>query len=233
MRVGVQVGVWGKGARGRLACILVPHARDEVEWLRGRNPAVPRPLDGTPAPETPMIPARAITLTILIAAAAQPASSGPVLDAAAPICVAGVKDAYRKGYADGVDAIGSQLAQSTARMQEQVQAQLNEQLRQLQRQSSAELDTRIAAAQEKALEGQGAAVAGGSTIAPDARMPSLSATIQSLDARTARGAGAPAARPAPAPADPAALPPGTTITITDPQALPPELFRALMDFASR
>lgn len=184
-----------------------------------------------------MIAARAITLSILIAAAtpaaAQPAASGPVLDAAAPICVAGVKDAYRKGYADGVDAIGSQLAQSTARMQEQVQAQLNEQLRQLQRQSSAELDTRIAAAQEKALEGQGAAVAGGSTIAPDARMPSLSATIQSLDARTARGAGAPAARPAPAPADPAALPPGTTITITDPQALPPELFRALMDFASR
>lgn len=181
-----------------------------------------------------MFPARAMTLSILIAAAApaaaQPAASGPVLDAAAPICVAGVKDAYRKGYADGVDAIGSQLAQSTARMQEQVQAQLNEQLRQLQRQSSAELDTRIAAAQEKALDEQGAAVAGGS---PVARMPSLSATIQSLDARTARGAGAPAARQSAAPADPAALPPGTTITITDPQALPPELFRALMDFASR
>ena len=56
-----------------------------------------------------MIPARAMTLSILIAAvapaAAQPAASGPVLDAAAPVCVAGVKDAYRKGYADGVDAI--------------------------------------------------------------------------------------------------------------------------------
>ena len=35
------------------------------------------------------------------------------------------------------------------------------------------------------------------------------------------------------PADPAALPAGTTITITDPQNLPPELFRALMDYAAR
>ena len=40
-------------------------------------------------------------------------------------------------------------------------------------------------------------------------------------------------RPGGTPADPADLPPGTTITITDPQNLPPELFRALMDYAAR
>lgn len=191
-----------------------------------------------------MNPARALPFLVLAAVSASApalAQQGapparPVLEAP-PGCAAGVKDAYRTGYTDGVEAVKAQLAQSTARVQEQVQAQLNEQLRQLQRRSTAELDTRIAAAQEKALTDQpGGAPPGPGTIPPDARMPSLSATVQSLDARTARGAVQPAARsPAqPAvPADPAALPPGTVITITDPQAMPPELFRALMDYVSR
>lgn len=189
-------------------------------------------------PAALLVPVLAMTLASAPAAAQQPpAPARTVLDAA-PGCVAGVKDAYRTGYADGVEAIRSQLAQATARVQEQVQAQLNEQLSQMQRQSTAELDTRIAAAQDKALADQagGAAPGAAGAVPSDARMPSLSATVQSLDARAARGAVQPSARAgaqASAPADPAALPPGTTITITDPQAMPPELFRALMDYASR
>ena len=105
-------------------------------------------------PAALLVPVLAMTLASAPAAAQQPpAPARTVLDAA-PGCVAGVKDAYPTGYADGVEAIRSQLAQATARVQEQVQAQLNEQLSQMQRQSTAELDTRIAAAQDKALADQ-------------------------------------------------------------------------------
>ncbi|MBV0891694.1 hypothetical protein KTN05_07485 [Paracoccus sp. Z118] len=149
----------------------------------------------------------------------------PVLRAKAG-CEAGVKDAYTAGYLDGVEAVKAQLGQATARMQEQVQSQLNAQLRQMQQQSAAELDTRIAAAQEQALADQAA----GAAVPPDTRMPSLAGTLQALDTGAARAAVQPSR---PAEGDPAALPPGTSITITDPQNLPPELFRALMAYASR
>ncbi|HHW33768.1 MAG TPA: hypothetical protein GXX24_06470, partial [Paracoccus solventivorans] len=60
-------------------------------------------------------------------------------------------------------------------------------------------------------------------VAAPAEMPALPPL-----ARHPGGGIAPAA-----PAAPKALPPGSTITITDPQNLPPELFRALMDYADR
>ncbi|WP_299359019.1 hypothetical protein [uncultured Paracoccus sp.] len=157
----------------------------------------------------------------------------PVLNAG-PGCAKDVRQAYNDGFLHGVDAIRAQLAQATATMQTQVQAQVNAQLKQLQQQSAAELDTRIAAAQERALEEQANAGAG-ATIPKDARMPSLTGTLQSLDADTARGTAEPRERTASPASDggPASLPPGSTLTITDPQNLPPDLYRALMEYAAQ
>ena len=59
------------------------------------------------------------------------------------------------------------------------------------------------------------------------------ARCEALGARDMAAATTITPRPGGTPADPADLPPGTTITITDPQNLPPELFRALMDYAAR
>lgn len=119
--------------------------------------------------------------------------------------------AYRQGFAEGVEAVNAQLGAVTARMQRDVQAQVNAQLARLESERARELDSRLAAAQAGALAQQGPISAAGM---PSMRMATVAPRRDSA-----------------AHADAAALPAGTTITITDPQNLPPELFRALMDYA--
>lgn len=129
------------------------------------------------------------------------------------------QQAYRRGFQDGVDAVNAQLGAVTAKMQQQVQSQINAQLAAIEAQHQAELEQRLAEAQQGALAAQGPASA------PDMpRLPPLT---------VAPGGGIVPRLPDPAlPRDPASLPEGTTITVTNPQQLPPQLFRALMDYAA-
>lgn len=136
------------------------------------------------------------------------------LAADTPECGAAAQAAWREGFSAGVEAVNAQLGAVTAQIQADVQAQVNAQLARIEADRRRELDSRLAEAQAGALAAQGPVAAG-------AGMPSLPTL-----ARHSGGGIAPAESPE-------ALPPGTTITITDPQNLPPELFRALMDHAGR
>lgn len=155
----------------------------------------------------------------------------PALPSLAQDCTAPATDAYRKGFAEGVEAVNAQLGAVTARMQQDVQAQVNAQLAQMEARRTRELEKALAAAQARTLAEQGPVRAQGMpqlpplTVAPGGGIvPALPRDMASATAITQRPA---------APTDPARLPPGTTITITDPQNLPPDLFRALMDHAAR
>ncbi len=130
--------------------------------------------------------------------------------------------AYRRGFHEGVEAVNAQLGAVTARMQQQVQAQVNVQLAELDARRTAELERRLAEAQNQALADRGPV-----TAAPMPRLPPLTMAPS--------GGIVPQMAPAadPRPDDLAALPPGTTITITDPQNLPPDLFHALLAYAAR
>lgn len=175
-----------------------------------------------PQPATPLrLLATCVLFATPLTGPAFAQAERPVLTAA-PGCEGSVTDAYTTGYLNGVEAVKAQLAQATAQVQAQVQTQLNAQLAQMQAQSTAELDTRIAAAQDRALSDQ-------ATVGEGARMPSLARTTQALAAASGPK---PAAEPATEVTDPATLPPGTTITIRDPQAMPPELYQALMAYAA-
>ena len=155
----------------------------------------------------------------------------PALPAVAQDCTAAANEAYRKGFAEGVEAVNAQLGAVTVKMQQDVQAQVNAQLAQMEQRRTRELEQALAAAQARSLAEQGPvraqgmpqlpplAVAPGGGIAPVLPREMASAT--------------PLAQRPGTPTDPAVLPPGTTITITDPQNLPPDLFRALMDYAAR
>lgn len=139
---------------------------------------------------------------------------------------------YQRGFTDGVAAVNAQLGAVTAQMQRDVQAQVNAQLAQLESRGTEQLQSRLASAQDKA--------AAPATV-ERRTMPRLPPLVRAPGGGIAPGlppaqaAGtAIARRPDPRiPADPAALPAGTTITISDPQNLPPELFRALMAYAVR
>lgn len=146
---------------------------------------------------------------------------------------------YNTGFSDGVAAVNAQLGAVTAQIQRDVQAQVNAQLARLDAERTRELEARLATAQDQALAAQGPAQAVGDgrsvampTLPPLARAPG--GGIAPVLPRDLAAATPIRQRPDPRiPADPAALPVGTTITITDPQNLPPELFRALMDYAAR
>ena len=158
-----------------------------------------------------------------------------------------VTGAYHRGFTDGVAAVNAQLGAVTAQMQRDVQAQVNAQLAELDARRTRELEARLAEAQGEALADQGAVSATGAAraveLSADPRgaadaLPGMAATMPALPPLTRAPGGGIApklpARPDPRiPADPSALPAGTTITITDPQNLPPELFRALMTYATR
>lgn len=147
------------------------------------------------------------------------------LPAHAQDCAPAADAAYRKGFADGVEAVNAQLGAITAQMQQDVQAQVNAQLAQIEKRRASELETRLAAAQDRALADQGPVRAEG--------MPQLPPLVMAPGGGIAPAPSSGPAAAHPLPADQAALPPGTTITISDPQNLPPELFRALMDYAAR
>ena len=146
---------------------------------------------------------------------------------------------YQRGFTEGVAAVNAQLGAVTAKMQQDVQAQVDAQLAALEKTRTAQLEERLAAAQGSALEAQGPVTIQGE--AGRIEMPALPPLTRAPGGgivpalpREAAAATVLTNRPdARIPADPAALPAGTTITITDPQNLPPELFRALMDFAGR
>ena len=151
---------------------------------------------------------------------------------APPVAAETPQQAYRRGFQDGVAAVNAQMGQVTARIQQQVQDQVNAQLAQIEAQRGRDLDARLAAAQAEALTGTaGTATTATGTAAPGlpvSRMPTLP-PMPPIPQPSRAAAG----HAAPLPSDPAALPPGTTVTITDPQALPPELFRMLMEHARR
>ena len=167
----------------------------------------------------------ALTLVLALIAGASPARSAETCRAE-----------YERGFAEGVAAVNAQLGAVTARMQRDVQAQVNAQLAELDARRTQELETRLAEAQERAMQGRPPAT----TAAPGA-MPRLPPLVRASGGgiapalpRDQAAATRLARRPDPRiPADPAALPAGTTITITDPQNLPPALFKALMDYAAR
>ena len=145
---------------------------------------------------------------------------------------------YNEGFTDGVAAVNAQLGAVTAQMQKDVQAQVNAQLAELDARRNRELEARLTAAQDEALATQGPVRAEGPAQA--VTMPRLPPLGRAPGGGIAPLPSAPLAvtpirtRPdARLPADPSALPQGTTITITNPQNLPPELFRALMDYAAR
>lgn len=148
---------------------------------------------------------------------------------------------YQRGFTDGVAAVNEQLGAVTAQMQRDVQAQVNAQLAQLDASRTRELDQRLAAAQTTALQTAPAPRAGGAAAQARAPMPHLPPLVRAPGGGIAPAPPVPpgtgpqiAHRPDPRiPAQPAALPPGTTITISDPQNLPPDLFRALMEYAAR
>lgn len=156
----------------------------------------------------------------------------PALPALAQDCTAAVNGAYRKGFAEGVDAVNAQLGAITARMQQDVQAQVNAQLAQIEKRRTRELEEALAAAQARSLAEQGPIRAQGMP-----QLPPLAAApgggVAPVLPRDMASATTITQRPGGTPTDPASLPPGTTITITDPQNLPPALFRALMDYAAR
>lgn len=169
----------------------------------------------------------------------------PALSArAAADCQPAVNEAYKRGFTEGVAAVNAQLGAVTAQMQRDVQAQVNAQLAELDARRTRELEARLSEAQAAALAAQGPVTVAGepaSRTIPAPAMPSLPPLT-----RTPAGAIVPALPPGDAaataivrrpdpgmPADPAALPEGTTITITDPQNLPPDLFQALMAYAAR
>lgn len=128
------------------------------------------------------------------------------------------EQAYRRGFRDGVDAVNAQLGAVTAKMQQQVQAQINTQLAAIEAQHRAELEQRLAEAQQGALATQGR------VSAPEMpRLPPLTVAPGGIVPRLSGPA---------LPRDPTNLPEGTTVTITNPQQLPPQLFRALMDYAA-
>lgn len=127
--------------------------------------------------------------------------------------------------------MNAQLGAVTAKMQQDVQTQVNAQLAQLEERRSRELDQRLAAAQAQALAEQGPVRAEGMPQMPPLAVAPGGGIAPVLPPEMARATGI-TQHPG-ASADAAALPPGTTITITDPQNLPPELFRALMDYAAR
>ena len=156
----------------------------------------------------------------------------PALPARAQDCTAAVNDAYRKGFAEGVEAVNAQLGAVTAKMQQDVQAQVNAQLAEMDARRTRELEDALAAAQARSLAEQGPIRAEGMPQMPPLA-PAPGGGVAPVLPRDMASATTITRRPGGTPADPADLPPGTTITITDPQNLPPELFRALMDYAAR
>lgn len=164
-----------------------------------------------------------LTLVLALIAGASPARSAETCRAE-----------YERGFAEGVAAVNAQLGAVTARMQRDVQAQVNAQLAELDARRTQELEARLAEAQGRALQGRSATAAPGAMprLPPLVRAPG--GGIAPALPRDQAAATRLARRPDPRiPADPAALPAGTTITITDPQNLPPALFKALMDYAAR
>lgn len=257
---------------------------------------------------------RAFLLSLAAGAVALPTAAA----AAAETCGPAVTDAYRRGFTEGVAAVNAQLGAVTAQMQRDVQAQVNAQLAALDARRTAELEARLAEAQDRALADQaGGGVARGGVGAGDraaggtgsaattaatgsattgsgaTTVPATASRATALPSTTAATAKATALASAPAttagtakssaptsapastaasatpsasttppptmptlppltvapggaivpvmpalagpghPTDPAALPSGTTLTITDPQNLPPDLYRALMAYAAR
>ena len=155
----------------------------------------------------------------------------PVPAVGAETCGPATTEAYRRGFTEGVAAVNAQLGAVTAQMQRDVQAQVNAQLAELDARRTRELEARLAEAQGRVLADQGPVPAEMPQAGPPLRMPSLPPLTVAPG-----GAIVPVLprRPDPRiPDDPAMLPTGTTITITDPQNLPPDLFRALMDHAAR
>lgn len=155
----------------------------------------------------------------------------PALPALAQDCTPALNEAYRKGFAEGVEAVNAQLGAVTAKMQQDVQAQVNAQLAQIDARRTRELEEALAAAQARSLAEQGPIRAEGMPQMPPLAAAPGGGVAPVLPRDMAQ---ATPITPGPGrPTDPASLPPGTTITITDPQNLPPELFRALMDYAAR
>ena len=138
--------------------------------------------------------------------------------------------AYNQGYVQGVEDIKAQLAQATQQMQAQVQAQLNDQLAQLQRQRDADLGTRMRAAQEQALK-DAAAAPMPPALTGGGQAGGVQAGAAPGDAATPSSPASPA--PAGLPANPADLPPGSSLTITNAERLPPELYAALTAYMAR
>lgn len=168
---------------------------------------------------------RAFLLSLAAGVAALPAFSS------AETCGPAITDAYHRGFTEGVAAVNAQLGAVTAQMQRDVQAQVNAQLAQLDARRTAELEARLAEAQDRALSSE----------TPQIRVnaaPAAALTMPTLPPLTVAPGGAIVpilpARPDPnRTVSPDTLPPGTTITITDPQNLPPDLFDALMRYATR
>lgn len=140
--------------------------------------------------------------------------------------------AYERGFTEGVAAVNAQLGAVTAQMQRDVQAQVNAQLAEMDARRTRELEDALASAQARSLAEQGPIRAEGMPQMPPLA-PAPGGGVAPVLPRDMASATTITRRPGGTPADPADLPPGTTITITDPQNLPPELFRALMDYAAR
>ena len=156
-----------------------------------------------------------LPLALVLAAPAQAATSDP--QAVAGCSPDAIRQARNEGYLQGVEDIRAQLAQATARMQQQVQDQLNRQLAQLQQQRDGDLKTRLRTAQQEALDRAVQAPMPGALTGADspARLP--------VD----QGAGAREGGPPQRPSD---LPAGSRLVIDNAETLPPDLYAALMAY---
>ncbi|MDO5646876.1 hypothetical protein [Paracoccus sp. (in: a-proteobacteria)] len=112
--------------------------------------------------------------------------------------------AWRDGYAAGINVANEQLADWHAQVVTQVQAQVNDQLAALHADNETVLQSRLNDAQSLASDNP-----------VRWTMPATDGETRSVVAPT---------RPEPA------LPAGSVITIHDPENLPPELYRALMEY---
>lgn len=149
--------------------------------------------------------------------------------------------AWKDGFAEGVEAVNAQLGPWRDTVQVQVQEQVNAQLREQQSRADAELSQAIAAALEKSFAEAGQTM----PVLPQAMtadpMPAASSSADAGSADAARGdsTALDAANIGPLPADTSdipvqtSLPTGTTITILDPQNLPPGLYQSLMAYVTR
>lgn len=149
-----------------------------------------------------------LRLAVSLALLSAPSLAAVPDAAATPGCVPeAMQQAWNDGYVRGVEDIRAQLAVATAQMQQQVQDQLNAQLAQLQQQRDDDLRTRLRSAQEEALQ---RAV---TTPMPSALTGALGASADAPQADI-----------------PADLPPGSRLVIENAEALPPDLYAALMGY---